>query len=161
MILERFELVDMLNHVSDDLLQGEFLAKVPSKSPIFDGHFDDYPILPGVLSIEMIAQAAGFLILAYEKIELMPFLMGVDQARFKGFIEPGETLTVNATLEHRGSGYWAAAGYVSRNSKKLTQAKLRLAIKDFPTPKMRQHIEDRMSELGVSSVADRVQEEVR
>ena len=153
-------MVDRLIQVSDDSLQGKFLATIPRRSPIFDGHFPDYPILPGVLSIEMIAQAAGFLILAYEKVEQMPFLIGVDQARFKGFVEPDETLVVSASLQHRGSGYWVAAGHASRDSKRLTQAKLRLAIRDFPTLKMKHHIRTRMSELGMPSVAECIREEV-
>ncbi|HBT39508.1 MAG TPA: 3-hydroxyacyl-[acyl-carrier-protein] dehydratase FabZ, partial [Pseudothermotoga sp.] len=57
----------------------------------FLGHFPDYPIYPGVLIIEGMAQTAGLLLLKPEQ-KLVPLFLGIDNARFKSPVKPGDVL---------------------------------------------------------------------
>lgn len=57
----------------------------------FLGHFPDYPIYPGVLIIEGMAQAAGLLLLKPDE-KLLPLFLGIDNARFKSPVRPGDVL---------------------------------------------------------------------
>ena len=78
---------------------------MPTTSTIFEGHFPGYPLMPGVLLIESMAQTSGWLVVAVNRFERMPFLAQVREAKFRTFVEPGQRLTVTATLDHDGSGY--------------------------------------------------------
>src|ERR1039458_8767872 len=105
MQLEYFQLIDRIV----DLNVGEKTivveAQVPQHSTIFEGHFPGYPIMPGVLLIESMAQTSGWLLLALMKFERMPFLAAVKEAKMRGFVTPGELLTIDANILHEGSGY--------------------------------------------------------
>src|ERR1700692_128225 len=115
MHLEYFQLIDRIV----DLNVGERTitveAQVPEHSTIFEGHFPGYPIMPGVLLIESMAQTSGWLLVALMKFERMPFLAAVKEAKMRGFVSPGEKLTIEASLIHEGSGY------------AITEAKVRVA----------------------------------
>src|SRR5205814_2093805 len=89
MRLEYFHLIDRVDTV--DRVAGTIRAsaQVPVRSTIFEGHFPGYPILPGVLLIESMAQAGGHLVLVLEDFKRMPFLAQVDQAKLRKFVEPG------------------------------------------------------------------------
>src|ERR1039458_6480985 len=105
MQLEYFQLIDRIV----DLNVGEKTivveAQVPQHSTIFEGHFPGYPIMPGVLLIESMAQTSGWLLLALMKFERMPFLAAVKEAKMRGFVSPGELLSIDANVIHEGSGY--------------------------------------------------------
>ncbi|MGO7609458.1 beta-hydroxyacyl-ACP dehydratase, partial [Rhizobium ruizarguesonis] len=77
-----------------DLKKGTLKARsvVPAKSPVFDGHFPGMPLVPGVLLIETMAQASGMLVLAVTNFDAMPFLMTVDGAKMRTFVEPEAVL---------------------------------------------------------------------
>ncbi len=77
----------------------------PETSPVFEGHFPGYPIMPGVLLIETMAQASGYLILGMNGLTRMPFFMGVKKAKFRKFVAPGSKLDVYANILHEGSGF--------------------------------------------------------
>ena len=85
-------------------------AHVPTQSAVFEGHFPGYPIMPGVLLIESMAQASGWLLVALMNFERMPFLAAVKEAKMRGFVSPGEILTIDVSLVHEGSGYAIAKG---------------------------------------------------
>ena len=65
---------------------------------MFEGHFPGYPILPGVLMIETMAQTGGWLVLATPGCAKMPFLMQVEKAKMRSFVAPGQALEAEATL---------------------------------------------------------------
>ena len=67
--------------------------------PLFQGHFPGYPVLPGVIIMEALAQAASFCILVERGAEgSIGFLTGIDGAKFRRQVEPGETLTLKGRI---------------------------------------------------------------
>ena len=70
-------------------------ATVPTASTIFEGHFPGYPLMPGVLLIEAMAQTAGWLVVAANRFERMPFLAAVKDAKLRTFVTPGQVLAVD------------------------------------------------------------------
>ncbi len=74
--------------------------------PFFQGHFPGQPVLPGVLTIEMMAQAGSFLILSQVENPLSKnmFFSSVDKAKFKSPITPGDQLEIHITLEKKKLG---------------------------------------------------------
>src|SRR6201996_6240386 len=103
MQLEYFQLVDRILDLNLDEKTIRVEAQVPTQSTIFEGHFPGHPIMPGVLLIESMAQTSGWLLLALMKFERMPFLAAVKEAKMRGFVTPGEVLTIDASLVHEGS----------------------------------------------------------
>ena len=72
---------------------------VDPELPLFQGHFPDYPVLPGVIIMESLAQAACFCIFVGREVEgSVGFLTGIDKAKFRRQVRPGETLTLKATI---------------------------------------------------------------
>ena len=71
---------------------------------IFEGHFPGHPVLPGVIIMEALAQAAGFIVLANpENAGKVGFLANIDKAKFRRQVLPGDTLTLEATITKQNS----------------------------------------------------------
>jgi len=98
MHLEYFQLIDRILDLNTVEKTITVEAQVPTQNTIFEGHFPGYPIMPGVLLIESMAQTSGWLLVALMKFERMPFLAAVKEAKMRGFVTPGELLTVEASL---------------------------------------------------------------
>ncbi len=84
------------------------LKNVSINEPYFSGHFPQRPVMPGVLMIEALAQAAA--ILGFETLEISPddnalfYFAGIDAARFKRPVEPGDQLVLEVKLDRQKSG---------------------------------------------------------
>src|ERR1700738_5058533 len=126
MHLEYFQLIDRIA----DLNVGERTitveAQVPKHNTIFEGHFPGYPIMPGVLLIEAMAQTSGWLLLALMKFERMPFLAAVKEAKMRSFVTPGELLKIDAGVVHEGSGYSITKAKISVDGKSKCDATITL-----------------------------------
>lgn len=149
MLLEKVALIDRVASLSEDGASIICESTLPLQSPIFEGHFPGFPTLPGVLMIETMAQAAGYLLLARLKASAMPVLAAVDGVRFRAFARPGEVLTSNARLSHDGSGYAVLDTRLTRGDQLLTEAVLRLRIVPFFNVEMRTHIVALMTHHGL------------
>ena len=155
MLLEYFQMIDRVDNV--DLTQGTLTASAttPSDSPVFEGHFPDLPLMPGVLLIETMAQASGFLVLAKNGFTAMPFLMSVDGAKLRSFVGPDTLLSVETTLEHEGSGFAVTKARIASEGKKVSDAQLKLRTVPFTAAEGldMNHLEDlvrsRAEEVGL------------
>jgi len=148
MRIDYFQLIDRI--VSIDLTAQSIRteAHVPATSTIFEGHFPGFPLMPGVLLIEAMAQTAGWLVIGVTKFARMPFLASVKEAKLRAFVRPGQQLTISATLMHEGSGFAVATTEISCEDKLSCNAQLTLRLVDFPTPELRAGMEAAAARLN-------------
>lgn len=106
----------------------ECIKNLTYNEPFFEGHFPKKAIMPGVLMIEALAQAAGILILQNSEVkEKLFFLAGVDKARFKKMAFPGDRLHLHAHLEKKKKQVYVFNTYVEVDRVKIMQANLLIA----------------------------------
>jgi 3-hydroxyacyl-[acyl-carrier-protein] dehydratase len=100
-------LVDRVLHI-DKGHRIQALKNVTINEPFFTGHFPHRPVMPGVLMLEALAQAAA--LLAFDTLGVTPddktvyYFAGIDGARFKRPVEPGDQLTLDVTLDRQKAG---------------------------------------------------------
>ncbi len=149
MLLEYFQMIDKVESV--DLGLGRLKARsvVPMESPVFEGHFPGMPLVPGVLLIETMAQASGLLVLAVKDFAAMPFLMAVDGAKMRTFVEPGAVLDIEADLEHDGSGFAVTKARITSEGKKVCDAQLKLRTMPFSEIPLAPIVRKRAEDIGL------------
>lgn len=77
---------------------------VDPKLPLFAGHFPGHPVLPGVIIMEALAQTASFCALVgRDEPGVLGFFAGIDKAKFRSQVQPGDTLTLKATITRNSS----------------------------------------------------------
>jgi 3-hydroxyacyl-[acyl-carrier-protein] dehydratase len=125
MRLEYFQLIDRI--VDLDLAQQTIRteARVPVASTIFEGHFPGYPLMPGVLLIEAMAQTSGWLVIAVTKFSRMPFFAALKEAK----------------LRHEGSGYAVAKADIRCEGKLTCNAEITFRLVEFPNAEFRASME--------------------
>ena len=129
-----FLLVDRV--VAIDLEQKTINAykNVSINEPFFNGHFPQHPIMPGVLIIEAMAQAAGILGVKSGKKEMgLPdepeedgiyFFVGIDKARFRKTVGPGDQLILNVALKGSRRGIWTFDAKATVDEKVVCNAEI-------------------------------------
>jgi 3-hydroxyacyl-[acyl-carrier-protein] dehydratase len=149
MRLEYFQLIDRIVdlNLADRKITSE--ATVPAESTIFEGHFPGYPLMPGVLLIEAMAQTSGWLVVAINHFSRMPFLASVKEAKLRTFVKPGQRLSVEAHLEHDGSGYAVTAAKITAEGKLICDATLTLRVLDFPNAEVAMKMRETAARVGL------------
>ena len=148
MHLEYFQLIDRIVdlNIADETITVE--AQVPTTHTIFEGHFPGFPIMPGVLLTEAMAQSSGWLLLGVMKFERMPFLAMVKEAKMRGFVSPGDLLTIEAKIEHEGSGFAVTHGKGARRQRVEVQRRTTFRHIPFPDPDLRVHMDAMANKIG-------------
>jgi len=104
------------------------LKNVSINEPFFSGHFPHYPVMPGVLIVEALAQAAGILTLrtldTINKDNTVYFFVGIDGVRFKKPVMAGDQLILKVTIERQIKGLWKYSARAEVNEQLVTEAKL-------------------------------------
>ncbi len=148
MNLDYFQLIDRILdlNIAERTITVE--AQVPQQHTIFEGHFPGFPIMPGVLLTEAMAQSSGWLLLGVLKFERMPFLAIVKEAKMRGFVSPGQLLTIDAKVEHEGSGFAVtkAKGRVGKELK--CSAEITFGLAPFPDPAFRVFMDAMANKIG-------------
>jgi 3-hydroxyacyl-[acyl-carrier-protein] dehydratase len=112
------------------------LKNVTVNEPFFTGHFPDRPVMPGVMTLEALAQAAG--ILAFRTVDIFPdqttrfFFVGIDKARFRKMVVPGDQLILTARIERALKGIWKFSTVALVGDEEVTSAEMMVATE---TPK--------------------------
>jgi 3-hydroxyacyl-[acyl-carrier-protein] dehydratase len=147
MRLEYFQMIDRVVSLEAESITVE--SRVPEASPVFEGHFPGHPIVPGVLLVETMAQAGGWLLLAIERLGRMPFLSKVNEAKFRGFVGPGAPLLVHARRTHDGSGYAVAEARIESGGKRVADAEITYRIMPFPAEALREAMTATARRIGL------------
>ena len=110
------------------------VKNVTINEAFFQGHFPPRPVMPGVLILESMAQATG--LLAYITLEEPPdedstyYLVGIDKARFKRPVEPGDQLVIDVRLMRELRGIWRFTGTARVNDQLVASCELMTAKSD-------------------------------
>lgn len=111
------------------------LKNVTMNEPHFPGHFPHHPVMPGVLILEALAQAAA--ILSYVTVNKVPdensvvYFAGIDGARFKKPVLPGDQLILRADLLRSMRGVWKYATRAEVNGEIVAEAEMMAALRDM------------------------------
>jgi len=115
----------------------EALKNVTMNEPFFTGHFPHHPVMPGVLIIEAMAQAAAILSFvtmgAKADDKSIYYFVGIDNARFKRPVTPGDALRISVTLTRHVRGIWKFAALARVDDVVAAEAELMCTVRDLPT----------------------------
>ena len=112
------------------------IKNVTINEPFFVGHFPHRPVMPGVLMLEAMAQAAA--LLAFDALGTTPsektiyYFAGIDGARFKRPVEPGDQLVMDVSLERMKSGIFKFKGIARVDEQLACEAELMCTMRTLP-----------------------------
>ena len=111
------------------------LKNVTYNEPFFNGHFPARPVMPGVLIIEAMAQATALLAMESRPDEVRPkslyYFVGIDKARFKRPVEPGDQIIQRVELRTVRRGFWVFGGVARVDDKVVATAQIMCTARDF------------------------------
>ena len=111
------------------------LKNVTMNEPFFPGHFPHFPVMPGVLTIEAMAQAAA--VLSFKTLEIKPnnesvyYFAGIDNARFKRPVVPGDQLMLEVSITFNKRGLWKYAGVARVDGEVAAEADMICALREI------------------------------
>ena len=141
-MIEIDEILKLLPHGYPFLLVDRILEIEPEKrivgiknvtfnEPFFPGHFPGKPVMPGVLIIEAMAQTAGILAFkSYPGIKGNVFFIGIDNARFRKPVIPGDQLRMEMTLIKHRREIWMFEGKASVDGKNVAEARIMATLQE-------------------------------
>ena len=105
------------------------LKNITANESLFQGHFPQQAVFPGVLMVEAMAQTAGIVIHSSKKKvdeESLFFFAGINNAKFRAPVVPGDQLILETTLSNQRRNFWVFEGRASVEDKLVAQAEVRL-----------------------------------
>ena len=112
------------------------LKNVTINEPFFEGHFPHHPVMPGVLMLEALAQAAA--ILSFDSLDVesdektVYYFAGIDGARFKRPVGPGDQLILDVTLDRAKSGIYKFKARATVDGALAVEAELMCTMRKVP-----------------------------
>tara|TARA_B100001173_G_scaffold278744_1_gene261054 strand:- start:147 stop:608 length:462 start_codon:yes stop_codon:yes gene_type:complete len=111
------------------------IKNVTVNEPYFPGHFPYHPVMPGVLIVEALAQAAA--LLSFKTMDAKPtedsvyYFAGIDSARFKKPVNPGDQIILNVKIERILKGIWKYRGTASVDREVVAEANMMCILKEI------------------------------
>ena len=131
-----FLLVDRIVEMDSERIVG--VKNVTANEPFFSGHFPDFPVMPGVLIVEAMAQAAGVLVLKNidDRESKLVLLVAIENARFRKPVVPGDTLRLEMKVIKRKASVAKMAGVATVDGQVVAEAEVmcKLADKEVRQP---------------------------
>ncbi len=129
-----FLLIDrVVDFAPNDFLVG--IKNVTFNEPFFAGHFPVRPVMPGVLIVEAMAQATGLLAMESRADEIakssLYYFVGIDKARFKQPVEPGDQLRIEVKLLRVRRGIWKFDGVATVDDATVATAEMMCTARDL------------------------------
>src|SRR5947199_3023033 len=115
-------LVDRIVELEAERIVG--IKNVTANEPFFSGHFPDFPVMPGVLIVEAMAQTAGVLVLKTipDRDKKLVFLVAVENAKFRRPVVPGDQLRMEMSVVKRKASVAKMAGRATVNGVLVAEA---------------------------------------
>ena len=125
-----FLLVDRILELEPDRIVG--IKNVTINEPFFVGHFPDFPVMPGVLIVEAMAQVAGVLVLSQipDRKNKLVLLASVEQAKFRRPVRPGDQLRIEMKLTRRKASIAKMYGQASVDGLVVAEAEMMCKLAD-------------------------------
>ena len=112
------------------------IKNVSFNEPFFNGHFPDYPVMPGVLILEALAQASGLLVFKTPSLcppnESLYLFVGIDKARFKKPVIPGDQLRLKVEMKKSKQGFAVFDALATVEDEVAASAELMCGFKELP-----------------------------
>jgi len=123
-------LVDRIEELEAERIVG--IKNITVNEPFFNGHFPDYPVMPGVLIVEAMAQVAGVLVLSQipDRKHKLVLLAGVDGAKFRKPVRPGDQLRIEMKLSKRKTTMAKMSGTASVDGVIVAEAEMLCVLAD-------------------------------
>jgi 3-hydroxyacyl-[acyl-carrier-protein] dehydratase len=125
-----FLLVDRILELDNERIVG--IKNVTNNEPMFTGHFPDFPVMPGVLIVEAMAQTAGVLVLKSipDRENKLVLLVAIENARFRRPVVPGDTLRMEMKVIKRKATIAKMAGVATVDGQIVAEAEVMCKLAD-------------------------------